>query len=490
MKCTACGENNVIGARFCAFCGTRLSDETASSASATPAREASSLEAPVYMSTTAARATAHPLSNNPYQPQRVPVISRIPIKPIIETIAEEEARASQMEEARASETKNGSADFSDAESVEPSNLKPHSSAGIEEEAACDVKRPFDPAPETQTVEGTKPQRAPILNHEANAQEPAAEGEHGGTRVHIKSSPKRVFVFADEDESDILPRGKASKRSRYDEEDDEDDYIEEYDGIREFDENREFDDLDDEYEDEEEEDDEPSAGRIFVRVFSVLTVLMLIAGLLAFTYGTSIGRRLLASAGMSSSAEDYLLLADWQLAQHNLSDASDSYYNAFKLEQDNYQLSLTVGTGFENAGDDARAESLYSYLITVYPQENEPYDRLMALLNQQGRTAEYESLLLYRAEQQPGYQPPVSQINQILQTPTASADSGVYAAPFTLTLDAGGAEIRYTIDGTVPTAYSKLYTGPITLTRGSHIVRAIAVVNGMISAEWQGEFFIS
>ncbi len=489
MKCTACGENNVLGARFCAFCGIKLSDEAAPPASAAPVREAAPVETPVYMSSSAARATARPLIDNPYQPQRVPVVSRIPVKPIIETIAEEEARASTIKETHASAVNEASADSSGITPTEPIDPAENRPAGIEEEAACDVKRPFDPTPETASAEEPRPQRAPVLNREAAAEEPASESNPGGTRVHIKSSPKRVFVFADEDEADILPRGKSAKSSRYDEDEDEDDYIEEYDGIREFDENEEFDDIDDEYE-EDEDEDEPSAGHIFVRVFSVLTVLMLVAGLLAFTYGTSIGRRLLASAGMSSSAEDYMLLADWQLQQRNLSDASDSYYNAFKLDQTNYQLALTVGTGFENAGDDARAESLYSYLITVYPLENEPYDRLMALLNQQQRTIEYEALLVYRAEHQPGYEPPVSQINLILQTPTASSESGAYAAPFTLTLSAGGAEIRYTIDGTIPTAHSKLYTGEIRLDRGSHIVRAVAVVNGMISAEWKGEFFIS
>ena len=48
-----------------------------------------------------------------------------------------------------------------------------------------------------------------------------------------------------------------------------------------------------------DDEEPSAGRIFVRVFSVLTVLILIAGVIAFMYGTTVGRRLRASMGSNN-----------------------------------------------------------------------------------------------------------------------------------------------------------------------------------------------
>jgi len=304
MKCIACGEENVQNARFCAFCGAKLSQEGTPS----PVTEETSAPIESVEAVPESDQTARPLSENPYQPPRPIII---------------------------------------------------------------------------------PAAAPTAASEENASAESAP------RQIIKPAPKRMFLFDEEEEEAerTAPRKRVqiSGRNVYG----DDDEFEEYD----------------EYEDDEEDiyDEEGvvSAGQIFVRIFSVLTVLILIAALVSFAYGTSIGRRLRASFGLSGNAGDYILLADWQLAQGNASDASASYYNAFKLDIDNYDLSLTVGTGFENSGDDIRAEQLYSFLITEYPQADEPYDRLMALLIRQGRTAEYESLLLYRAERQPGFTPPVA-----------------------------------------------------------------------------------
>lgn len=296
----------------------------------------------------------------------------------------------------------------------------------------------------------------------------------GPRQLIKPAPKRVFLFDEEQEEEEARQTKEARAPKI--------KRPEPDEFADF----EYDDEDGE-DDIYDDEDAPSGGRIFVRIFSVLTVVILIIGIVSFLYGTTVGRRLMASAGMSSKSEDYLLLADWQLAQNSLADASDSYYNAFKLDQDNYELALTVGDGFERAGDETRAEQLYSLLITSYPQANEPYDRLMALLNRQGRTDEYERMLEYRAEHQPGYIPPTPAAPQ---TPTASHEGGSYIGSIMLTLDATGAEIRYTLDGTEPTAESLLYSGPITLTAGTHTLRAVAVQGDQISGEWSGSFIIS
>ncbi len=378
MKCSACGNENVLNARFCAFCGAKLADESPS-VEQPPVEEAPA--------ETVARQTARPLSDNPYMPPRSPVIP---------------------------------------------SAKPAKHASSEPD-------PSDDLPEE------KPRAV------------------SGPRQIIKPSEKRVFLFEEEEE----------EADRYEQLESED----------------EFSEYEDDEEDDElyEEDDEPRGGKIFVRVISVLTVIILIIGIVSFMYGTTIGRRLRASVGLSDQAADYILLADWQLDQSNLTDASASYYNAFKLDQDNYDLSLTVGQGFENSGDDTRASQLYTYMIEAFPQADEPYDRLMALLMRQGKTEQYDALILYRAEHQPGYTPPTIPAPD---APTASHQGGAYAGSVTLTLNAAGLEIRYTIDGTAPNASSLSYTGPITLTRGTHNLRAVAVRDGQISAEWTGSFIIS
>ena len=297
MKCSACGKENVQNARFCAFCGEKITAEAPAQEQTAPSAGQETSAQPV----SAARQTARPLTDNPYMPPRSPVI-----------------------------------------------------------------------PSAQTA---KPDAA-------NAGDAPAQSKPSGPRQIIKPSEKRIFLFDEEQEEADAQIAAEDREADYDEfseyEDDEEDEL---------------------YEDEE---DEPRGGRIFVHVISALTVIILIAGVISFLYGTTIGRRLRASVGRSGEAADYVLLADWQLSQHSLSDASASYYNAFKLDQDNYELALTVGTGFENASDLSRAEQLYTYMIETYPQADEPYDRLMALLNRQGRTEQYEALLLLRAEKQPGY----------------------------------------------------------------------------------------
>lgn len=347
--------------------------------------------------------------------------------------------------------------------------------------------PYQPHRPTPT-----PAAQTVRSDEAAAGQSAAARESSGPRQIITPSPKRVFLFEEEEEEQrkAVETESAQKARRLLKEIDElegEDDDEEFEEFEEFDEFDEFEEDEEDEEDGYDEEDEPTGGKIFVRVFSVLTVLVLIVGVVSFMYGTTIGSRLRASLGMSSEAEDYLILADWQLQQNGMSDASDSYYNAFKLDQDNYELALTVGMGFENCGDEARAEQLYSYMITVYPQADEPYDRLMALLNRQGRIEQYEALLTYRAEHQPGYIPPTPPTPD---APAASHQSGAYTGSIHLTLEAASGEIRYTLDGTAPTASSFLYTGPITLTAGTHNLRAVVIENGQISEEWSGSFVIS
>lgn len=391
MKCIACGEENVQNARFCAFCGAKLSSEAESKPQPAPEEK------------TPLRQTARPLADNPYQPHRAPVIP-----------------------------------------------------------AASTAEPTEAVKAAEAAEAERTRRA----------EAEAARDSSGPRQIIKPAPQRVFLFDEEQEEEEMKRQKAAQKP----------------AIRLPDDDIDFEDDEEETDDDlYDEETEPRGGKIFVRIFSVLTVIALVIGIVSFLFGTTIGSRLRASMGLSSEAEDYLLLADWQLAQHSMADASESYYNAFKLDQGDFDLALTVGQGFENAGDDARAEQLYSYLIDTWPQESEPYDRLMALLTRQGRTEQYEALLLYRAENQPGYAPPIIPAPA---APTASHEGGAYEGSIQLSLSADSADIYYTLDGTAPTADSFLYTGPITLGGGTHNIRAVAVRNGQTGPEWSASFIIS
>jgi hypothetical protein len=81
-------------------------------------------------------------------------------------------------------------------------------------------------------------------------------------------------------------------------------------------------------------------------------------------------------------------------------------------------------------------------------------------------------------------------NEPTRMPLFSHPAGTFVDPFSLTLAAEpGAAIRYTTNGTVPTASSTLYTGPITVSTTSRI-RAIAIAPGKASSLVVGAHYIA
>ena len=78
MKCSACGAENAPNARFCSYCGTRLS---------APAEDAPSSIDPEQASPSS---TARPADDNPYQPRRMPKIHAegAPVEPVREEKAQ------------------------------------------------------------------------------------------------------------------------------------------------------------------------------------------------------------------------------------------------------------------------------------------------------------------------------------------------------------------------------------------------------------------
>src|SRR5882672_10639308 len=74
------------------------------------------------------------------------------------------------------------------------------------------------------------------------------------------------------------------------------------------------------------------------------------------------------------------------------------------------------------------------------------------------------------------------IQQQVATPTFSPAGGNYSVSVTVTIgDAtSGATIRYTTDGSTPTAASPVYTGPLTFTQTTTL-QALATASGMTNS---------
>lgn len=80
------------------------------------------------------------------------------------------------------------------------------------------------------------------------------------------------------------------------------------------------------------------------------------------------------------------------------------------------------------------------------------------------------------------------INPTVNAPTIQPASGNYASSQEITVVADeGATIYYTYDGTVPTASSATYSGPVTMMRGNNIFSAVAEKNGTFSSVSQAVF---
>jgi uncharacterized repeat protein (TIGR03806 family) len=79
---------------------------------------------------------------------------------------------------------------------------------------------------------------------------------------------------------------------------------------------------------------------------------------------------------------------------------------------------------------------------------------------------------------------------VLVPPKISPDGGTFGAPVTVTLSSPdpGAQIRYTVDGSVPGPEDMLYTGPIKVT-GAEVVRARAYKDGMTRSITSESVFI-
>ncbi len=417
MKCTACGENNVDNARFCAFCGAKL-DTTRHLPVVEPANEAKATEKPA---SEPAKETAQPLGDNPIQPVRRSMPHLYGERPT------------------------ATADYT--------VLRPR-------ESRAEKARP--------EPQGEQPQEEPLRPNRAQSVPPRREPEE-----------KKVFLFDDEIEEEKQKKWEEEDRQR------KEAFKKQHSAP---DDDLFYDEEDEEYgEDIEDDEGELRGGRVFIKVISALTVVALIAAIAGFLFATSLGGRLRAQWGVSWDYQDYLNLAAWEQQSGNLSGASDAYLNAFKLKNDDYDVALQIAYGFEACSDTAHAESMYTFLIRNYPNRDEPYDHLMALLYTQGRLSEYEALLSLREQNQPGYQGATA-----YQPPVASPESGTYAGEVQLTLTAEKAqEIRYTLDDTQPTAQSLLYTGPIHFGPGSYSVRAVAVYeNGTLSAQWSGFYSVT
>jgi hypothetical protein len=80
---------------------------------------------------------------------------------------------------------------------------------------------------------------------------------------------------------------------------------------------------------------------------------------------------------------------------------------------------------------------------------------------------------------------------VIGKPVFSLESGTYIEEKAITITApAGAEIRYTIDGSTPTANSILYTNPVIIRMNSDVtLKAVSILNNVVSSVTQARYII-
>ena len=421
MLCNTCGQENVSGAKFCAFCGEKL------------AAKARTVEPPaVDVSGQDAREDVRPLKENPVRPRSIDGMSN-------NEATRPPAKAASPE--------------SDSERPRQMPVRTPVPPPVRRE---DTDAPYRRPAETQRDdEGERippPRTKPRPIPKASAQRP----------VQRKQAPKKVFRFEDEAEF----------------------------------EDQEF------YDDEDEADDRAARVKV-IAVTSAVAIVLILLLIAAFS---PFGRRIRAEMNLFATGNDFLALAEYHAGRGDFPAAEAAYERAFAAAQTDFDFALKVGIGLESIGSYTSAERLFLYLTTLNPKRNEPYERLLTLFANQGKTDQYNALVAYREEKQnpggaptqPAQTPAAAQPTPITNTPAGSAlmppvpshQPGVYQTALELSFTAvEGATIHYTLNDTLPTANSNRYMGTIVLESGTFTIRVVAVRDGVTSEEWSGTFTV-
>ena len=234
------------------------------------------------------------------------------------------------------------------------------------------------------------------------------------------------------------------------------------------------------------------------LWTVLAVVVLVAviGAYAFLRFTDAGQLIMARMGRDANANAMWKYGQELLDQGYLDRSVAAFEKAYELEperEDIYDRLLQLADAYEAAGRLGDAEAVYVKMYTDIAEDDpEVYRQVMRLMEGQGRQMELAALLKL-AYEKTGDSYFRRERDQLLPSmPTASKEAGPikYEQDIQL-LSAEDYDIYYILsdEGELPED-GTLYTEPIHLGEGSHVVRAVAVSSDLISDEMRIQYSIS
>lgn len=218
--------------------------------------------------------------------------------------------------------------------------------------------------------------------------------------------------------------------------------------------------------------------------------------------TDPGQLILARMGKEVNAEALWSLGTEYLDQGYIERAIASYENAYQQEperEDIYDKLLMLAEAYEAGGYQDKAEEIYIKLYTELDEMNTvAYSQRIRLLSDQRRLPELADFLQF-AYEKTGNNDYFKQREEMLPSaPTVNKPGSTYRLTDSTyqEIELSSAEdydIYYIINGspddTLPEA-GTLYTEPIKLYEGGHVLRAVAVSSELVSDEMSATYSVA
>jgi uncharacterized Zn finger protein (UPF0148 family) len=208
-----------------------------------------------------------------------------------------------------------------------------------------------------------------------------------------------------------------------------------------------------------------------RTQMVVSSLFIIA-LIAIGVMTGFYVRYTIDTRRASSYDYQLMKAEEAYAGGQIKEAVYYYEKALELEPDHRDIRLKLAQLYFDRKDYDSAQLLYLETLQEDPSNLECYRMLIAIYEQKNRTQDILNLCSNVTD------PDILALfsDYLVDDPVFSLDSGFYSEYLSLTITSDDDhQIYYTMDGTDPTVYGRLYKESLELnTMGTYTIRAVCV----------------
>lgn len=200
-----------------------------------------------------------------------------------------------------------------------------------------------------------------------------------------------------------------------------------------------------------------------QIICLMIIVAILLGLLCY-------RQLHTFSALYSSAER-------QYENQNYECALKITEEALNLKPESEAANLLMAKSMEKLGDTKSAVLVLRPFVQNKTAGTAVYKEFLSLLTKEGNTTEVRDVLKYASKE-------IQDVcrEYICVAPVSNPAPGTYTSVQTLELKADYSKIYYTLDSSIPTRESTLYTGPITLKEGTTEVKAFGVNDKNIESD--------